>query len=135
MRRSQRWQRYRIREQRHTALYFFVEQQCNRQSDHTAFCRRIRCDCHRHKRLLDSAQMSVTLSGNLILSVDGEVISCLGASDGILSAMAVSGQSPVTYLWSPDRRYRIPFEVISVRACTPSPRRIFTAARLRSLIH
>jgi hypothetical protein len=54
------------------------------------------------KGCIDSAQMSVSLSGALTLSVGGEVISCLGASDGILSAMAVNGQAPFTYLWSPD---------------------------------
>ncbi len=51
---------------------------------------------------LNSAQMTVSLSGALTLSVGIETISCLGASDGALSATPVNGQAPFTYLWSPN---------------------------------
>jgi len=54
-----------------------------------------------HNGCRDSTQMTITKQGNITLMVDGEAISCFGASDAMISAAPVNGKRPFQYLWSP----------------------------------
>jgi len=54
-----------------------------------------------HNGCRDSTQMTITKQGNITLMVDGEAISCFGASDAMISAAPVNGKAPFQYLWSP----------------------------------
>ncbi len=47
----------------------------------------------------DSASANIALLGMLTLMVDGQGISCHGATDGWLSATPVTGASPFSWLW------------------------------------
>jgi len=54
-----------------------------------------------HNGCHNSTQMTITKQGNITLMVDGEAISCFGASDAMISAAPVNGKAPFQYLWSP----------------------------------
>ena len=48
----------------------------------------------------DSTDMTITQSGQITLSVNGEPISCFGETDAMLSATPANGKAPFSYLWS-----------------------------------
>jgi hypothetical protein len=48
-----------------------------------------------------TASATVARQGRLTLSIDGTPVSCFGANDASLSALALTGLAPYNYLWQP----------------------------------